>query len=1036
MAGDYTRFRYNPRKDASGILMQQGKVLVDQDWNEHAELQNRRWRTETTDIIGRAVVPIETPTGFEILISGTNLTIGRGRMYVDGLLAENHGADPLEFDPVLGEVRGTQPVPYDQQPYYPDPPALPTDTDPHLVYLDVWEREVTYLEDADLIDKAIAVDTATRIQAVWQVKLLQDTPAGTSCSTPSSAIAETAPSAGRLTTAAAGVPSSADPCLVPLTGGYRGSGNRLYRVELHTGGPLGAAQWKWSRDNASVVSAVTAINASLDTVTVVMTKRDSVLRFQPNDWVEVTDDIRFFHGLPGEMAQIAVVNDVNLAIQLKNPLPAGTFDATNPDRHTRVIRWDQSGIVRDSLGNAIVDLDTTNGLIPVPAAGVAVVLEDGIEVTFSIDGSMPVPQFRPLEYWSFAARVVDASIEILTEAPPRGILHHYAWLGFVTFPSSVTSCRVFWPPDMGESCDCTVCVSATSHNTGTLTIQAAINQVKGKGGGKVCLGPGVYNINATIVVAGASAIEIAGHGMPSLQATSKLLGMPIMLVERSINITVEDVMFAAGVEQNASLPGLVLRETFFVRVTRCAFVFGIDGTLIGNGRTLEPAIGLAGVVADTDVKDNFFNNVAIAIGDIRGTKDRFLRALSIESNQMVCAQAGIRLVVPPTTIFSELRCACNLIQSPFGFTAIGHGLDVTVNANTFNLVAPAVGFGAVMCAAVWSTIIQSRITNNQIVGDGKTPDTHGVMLGIASAAMYGTRVTGNQIASITGNGISVMAGAMVLDTIIAQNQMLGLGNGGIVMLTDANGTSAAVDLNIYENALTFVAQVPDKNAQMIGIMLVSAFNVNVCDNAVENLGMTSGLSASRFGIIAVRGTAMRVTGNRLTNIGPPGPVALSAGIAAVLIAGRLDIADNLVRRSTAPPPQGDSSPFLALAALTSGDASIRGNQLECFGDTASALVAAGSSCIFSENQCLFENPTPNAVPIVMLSANAVIASANFVKGPRSSGGAPGLAMRIDSTGPHSVLGNIATGTVLVNAASLPPAPQIPQAGQTLNVVPV
>jgi hypothetical protein len=309
------------------------------------------------------------------------------------------------------------------------------------------------------------------------------------------------------------------------------------------------------------------------------------------------------------------------------------------------------------------------------------------------------------------------------------------------------------------------------------------------------------------------------------------------------------------------------------------------------------------------------------------------------------------------------------------------------------------------------------------------------MLGMASAAMYGTRVTGNQIATITGNGISVTAGAVLLDTIIAQNQMLSLGNGGIAMLADANGTSAAVDLNIYENALTFVAQMPDKNAQMIGIMLVSAFNVNVCDNAIENLGMTSGLSASRFGIIAVRGTAMRVTGNRLTNIGPPGPVALSAGIAALLIAGRLDIADNLVRRSTAPPPQGDSSPFLALAALASGDASIRGNQLESFGDTASALVAAGTSCIFSENQCLFENPTPNAVPIVKLSANAVIASANFVKGPRSSGGAPGQAMRIDSTGPHSVLGNIATGTVVVNAASLPPAPQIPQAGQTLNVVP-
>ena len=147
------------------------------------------------------------------------------------------------------------------------------------------------------------MDTATRLQTVWQVKVQGRTPTAVDCSTPSSALPETAPSAGRLTTAAAGVPASSDPCIVPLSGGYRGSGNRLYRIEIHQGGALGTAQFKWSRDNASVASAVTAINAALDTLTVVMTKRDSVLRFRPNDWVEVTDDFHYFHGLPGRCAR-------------------------------------------------------------------------------------------------------------------------------------------------------------------------------------------------------------------------------------------------------------------------------------------------------------------------------------------------------------------------------------------------------------------------------------------------------------------------------------------------------------------------------------------------------------------------------------------------------------------------------------------------------------------------------------------------------------------------------------------------------------
>ena len=77
-------------------------------------------RSETIDIIGRGVVPLETPNGFEIQLSGGGLTIGRGRIYVDGLQAENHGAGNLEFDPVLAESRGLDPVPYEKQPYFPN----------------------------------------------------------------------------------------------------------------------------------------------------------------------------------------------------------------------------------------------------------------------------------------------------------------------------------------------------------------------------------------------------------------------------------------------------------------------------------------------------------------------------------------------------------------------------------------------------------------------------------------------------------------------------------------------------------------------------------------------------------------------------------------------------------------------------------------------------------------------------------------------------------------------------------------------------
>jgi len=111
MSGDYSRVRFDPKNDFSAVLMQQGRVQLDSDWNELVTLLDRRWRAETTDIIGKSTVPKETPDGFRVQIAGGGLTIGRGRIYVDGLLAENQGKAPLEFDPVLAKElpgRGTR----------------------------------------------------------------------------------------------------------------------------------------------------------------------------------------------------------------------------------------------------------------------------------------------------------------------------------------------------------------------------------------------------------------------------------------------------------------------------------------------------------------------------------------------------------------------------------------------------------------------------------------------------------------------------------------------------------------------------------------------------------------------------------------------------------------------------------------------------------------------------------------------------------------------------------------------------------------
>ena len=145
-------------------------------------------------------------------------------------------------------------------------------------------------------------------------------------------------------------------------------------------------------------------------------------------------------------------------------------------RHPRIRRWDIASTAEPFVR------DVNNG--------VAIALEDGISVTF---GNSATDTLHAGDYWVFAARTADGTIDTLVNAPPRGILHHYARLALVTSgaPPIVTSdCRTPWPPDTG--C-CTVVVRPGE------SIQAAINSLP-PAGGCVCLKAGIHNISATILV--------------------------------------------------------------------------------------------------------------------------------------------------------------------------------------------------------------------------------------------------------------------------------------------------------------------------------------------------------------------------------------------------------------------------------------------------------------------------------------------------------------------------------------------------------
>ena len=482
MKGDFTRFTFRPERHYSGVRMQQGRVQLDADWNEQLDIQAYRDRTTALDVIGRSGAP---KGGGSFLVSLTpgngDLALAPGRFYVDGILCELDTAEheiasfedattlilerwpaddsaldadrwvELEADGVAPELRQIATVTasarrvelatdasafsaaanprlrtattYLTQPDDGSPAALTAvaadRTD--LVYLDVWEREVTANEDPALLEQALGgVDTATRSRTVWQVRVQEDV-AATSCED----VADwpPAPTGGRLSATVTPSAPATNPCLIPASAGYRGLQNRLYRVEIHSANGTGPT-YKWSRDNGASTFAVEELvndgGGGTDRVRVHRLGRDQVLALRQGQWVEVLDDDTVLAGEPGTFVQITNVSEEDRVVTL-----SANVSGYSVERHARIRRWD-------------------GGPIGV-ATGTAQPLEDGIEITFGgVD-------FAPGDHWVFAARTASGDIERLADAPPQGIRHHYAPLALVHRKAGggatvVDDCRPTFPP--------------------------------------------------------------------------------------------------------------------------------------------------------------------------------------------------------------------------------------------------------------------------------------------------------------------------------------------------------------------------------------------------------------------------------------------------------------------------------------------------------------------------------------------------------------------------------------------------------------
>ena len=545
MSFDNSRYTFNPANDYSGVVMEQGRVQTDADWNEWLAELSRRTQAGTLDTLGRAVYPATTPNAFKITVGTSGNTnsvrIGCGRMYVDGLLVENHG-DPLTavWDPTLAEKSNApQPPPaspasidFGSQPYNLGATVPPGEAQ-YVAYLDVWQRPVTFIEDSSLVDSAIGVDTSGRMQTAWKVGLAPiASGSGYSCSTPIGPLLNLPKVAGTLSNSTEGG-GAVGPCCLTTGSGYTGVENQFYRVEIHTPGtPGGHATFKWSRENASVQTLVTGIASGTNTLnkpamvlTVQSLGRDQVLGFSAGDWIEITTQTLDNACQSGELYKIDHVDIPSMSITLTTEfLPGSQFSAGSitGNNYTRIIRWDQGGKIYTTADSstALIDLDTlaSNNLpngcngIPVPPDGSSVVLENGIVVSF--DNTSAGSTYSYMNYWNFSARAATGQIDPLKQALPRGIYHHYTTLSLVTFGGTsptATECRTEWPSSGGGGCGC--CTYTVGDNQNSFGMYNSINDAIAalpKQGGEICILPGDYYEN--VLLSEAEFVQIHGCG--------------------------------------------------------------------------------------------------------------------------------------------------------------------------------------------------------------------------------------------------------------------------------------------------------------------------------------------------------------------------------------------------------------------------------------------------------------------------------------------------------------------------------------------
>jgi len=460
MKGDFSRDTFNQRKHLLRVLMQQGRVQIDADWNEQVSILLHYVQSLASDMIGPygkvdgafEVRVLEVDSDLESLLgkfhngieisqlkkehlkksleTKGNFIISPGHYYVDGLLCEN--------DEIIA---------YNDQRGYPFPGSLKVEEinqqgNHLLVYLDVWEQHICWCEEASnsipgMREVALGLygpDTATRSRLVWQAKIYLLEKGPFDCSTFEDIKNEFQPkNRGFLRAMAKKEDSSVDDrCSANPSAKYMGAENQLYRVEIHRSSGHEKSTFKWSRDNGSVIFPVvegkiffpSGKNGYEMSLTLAHLGLDDSKALKKGDWVEFVHEDQVLRNLAEPLLQVKDIDLQTMEVTLvtRKELPSSPQSARRPILR----RWDQSESKNSEMN--------PEGDITIKEEE-WIDIEDGIQILFKEPiQSTEKLHYRTGDYWLIPARVATKDIEWPNAPegiPPHGVEHHYAPLAIL-----------------------------------------------------------------------------------------------------------------------------------------------------------------------------------------------------------------------------------------------------------------------------------------------------------------------------------------------------------------------------------------------------------------------------------------------------------------------------------------------------------------------------------------------------------------------------------------------------------------------------